>query len=63
MPTQNATRLPPTVRSVSVRKAAVCAGAHQSYEAEKYKWVSANPAATPDQYQAAMRRIAKFCGV
>jgi len=34
-----------------------------AYEAEKAAWIAANPDATPDQYEAAMREIAKRLGV
>jgi hypothetical protein len=33
------------------------------YEAEKAIWTSTHPDAAPDQYQAAVRAIAKACGV
>ncbi|MDA8260235.1 MAG: hypothetical protein M0Z99_32155 [Betaproteobacteria bacterium] len=32
------------------------------YEREKQAWIDANPAATPEEYHAAMSRIAKDCG-
>ena len=35
----------------------------QAYEAAKRAWIDANPAATPEQYSAAMRAIADRCGV
>lgn len=35
----------------------------QAYEAAKRAWVAANPGATPEQYDAAMRAIAKSYGV
>lgn len=34
-----------------------------AYEAAKRAWETANPGATPDQYTAAMRAIAKRLGV
>ncbi len=33
------------------------------YEAEKRAWVAANPGATPEQYDAAMRAIAERLGI
>lgn len=33
------------------------------YEAEKRAWINANPGATPAQYEAAMRSIAKRLGI
>lgn len=36
---------------------------YQKYESMKYEWIRANPAATPEQYQQAMRKIAEKCGV
>lgn len=33
------------------------------YEAYKAIWTSAHPDLTPEQYSAAMRRLAKECGV
>ena len=35
----------------------------QAYGAEKRAWIAANPNATPEQYDAAMRAIAERCGV
>ncbi len=35
----------------------------QAYEAAKRAWIAANPNATPEQYDAAMRAIAEMCGV
>jgi len=32
------------------------------YEAKKAAWVKANPDATPAEYEAAMRAIARECG-
>jgi len=32
------------------------------YEAKKAGWVKANPDATPPEYEAAMRAIARECG-
>lgn len=37
--------------------------AYGAYEFEKRAWVDANPDATPEQYQKAMRDLAKKCGV
>ena len=31
----------------------------QAYEAAKRAWVAANPGATPEQYEAAMKALAK----
>lgn len=35
----------------------------QTYEAAKRAWIAAHPNATPEQYDAAMRAIAKRVGV
>ena len=35
----------------------------QAYEAAKRAWVDANPGATSEQYEAAMRAIAELYGV
>lgn len=35
----------------------------QAYEAAKRAWIDAHPDATPEQYDAAMRAIAKRMGV
>ena len=35
----------------------------QAYEAAKRAWIAANPNATTEQYDAAMRAIAEMCGV
>ena len=37
--------------------------AHAEYERRKADWVRANPEATPQEYQAAMTRIARECGI
>jgi len=37
--------------------------AYAAYERMKADWVRANPEATPQEYQAAMRRIAMECGI
>jgi len=37
--------------------------AYAAYERMKADWVRANPEATPQEYQAAMRRIARECGI
>lgn len=36
---------------------------YQRYEFEKLQWANAHPAATPAEYSAAMREIARRCGV
>ena len=36
---------------------------YSRYESLKYEWIRNNPKATPQQYEAAMRAIAKRCGV
>jgi len=36
---------------------------YAEYERKKADWVQANPEATPQEYQTAMRRIALECGV
>ena len=33
------------------------------YESAKAAWLAAHPDATPEEYEAAMRRIAAECGV
>lgn len=33
------------------------------YESQKMTWTCANPGATPEQYEQAMRAIARACGV
>ena len=38
-------------------------GKYHAYEAAKRQWIAANPAATPEQYEKAMRLIAKRFGV
>ena len=35
----------------------------QAYEAAKRAWIEAHPGATPEQYEAAMRAIARRYGV
>jgi len=35
----------------------------QLYEQEKSGWIASNPAACADEYEQAMRLIAKKCGV
>ena len=35
----------------------------EAYEAAKRAWIAAHPDATPEQYDAAMRAIAKLMGV
>lgn len=37
--------------------------AYAEYERRKADWIRANPEATPEQYQAAMTRIAREAGV
>lgn len=34
-----------------------------SYEAAKAAWIARNPDAAPAKYEAAMRRIARKCGL
>ena len=36
---------------------------YQRYEQLKREWQTANPHASPQEYQTAMRRIAAKCGV
>ena len=36
---------------------------YREYERRKAAWIAENPQATPEEYQQAMRRIAKECGV
>ena len=35
----------------------------QAYEAAKRAWIAANPGATPEQYDAAMKAIADRLGI
>lgn len=35
----------------------------REYEAKKQQWLAANPSATPRQYEQAMARIARQCGL
>lgn len=35
----------------------------RQYEAEKARWIDQHPEATPQEYQAAMREIARKVGV
>ena len=35
----------------------------EAYEAAKRAWIAANPNATPEQYEAAMKAIAERLGV
>jgi hypothetical protein len=44
------------------RTRSTCAD-YARYEAHKSEWRSCNPGATPQQYEAAVRAIAKQCGV
>jgi hypothetical protein len=37
--------------------------AFNEYEIQKASWIRSNPNATPQEYQQAMRLIAKRCGV
>lgn len=41
----------------------VSSGSWRDYESEKAIWIARNPGATPEQYEAAMARIARLCGV
>ena len=36
---------------------------YQQYEIFKAEWIRKNPNSTPEQYQIAMRKIAKLCKV
>ena len=36
---------------------------HQAYESAKASWIKRHPAATPEQYEAAMKAIAERLGV
>lgn len=38
-------------------------GNHSRYEAMKAAWIACHPDATPAEYQAAMKKIARECGV
>jgi len=35
----------------------------QEYERKKAEWIRAHPDATPKQYETAMRKIARECGL
>jgi len=61
--------LPPAVQRAlyarnqsSVRTRSSCSN-YARYEAEKAIWASSHPDSTSEQYEAAMRAIAKACGV
>lgn len=63
------TGLPPSVsRAAYVRNRAdarirnTCAN-YARYESEKTIWASGHPAATPSEYEHAIRAIARACGV
>ena len=36
---------------------------YQAYEAAKHAWIEANPAATADEYEAAMQALAADLGI
>jgi len=36
---------------------------HALYDACKAAWIAQHPGSTPEQYQEAMRRLARECGV
>lgn len=44
-------------------RAAELASRYHAYEARKASWAARNPSATPSEYEAAMRRIAREVGV
>ncbi|MBV8048766.1 MAG: hypothetical protein JO171_16575 [Paludibacterium sp.] len=44
------------------RTMSMCAG-FAKYESCKARWIAQHPNATPDEYQTAVRAIAKACGV
>lgn len=46
----------------AIRTRSICAD-YARYEAYKSEWQSCNPDVTPQQYEAAIRAIAKKCGV
>ena len=46
----------------ATRTRSICAD-YARYEAYKSEWQSSNPDVTPQQYEAAIRAIAKKCGV
>ena len=46
-----------------MKRRKVSSGSWRDYEAYKASWIAQNPAATPEQYEAAMARIARLCGV
>lgn len=36
---------------------------YHAYEAAKRQWIAANPAATPEEYEKAMRKLARRYGI
>ena len=46
-----------------MKRRKVSSGSWRDYEAYKASWIARNPGATPAEYEAAIARIARFCGV
>ncbi len=63
------TTTPPSVnqtlyaRSRAIARSRATCNAFARYEAHKAEWASANLGATSAEYEAAMRAIARACGV
>ena len=51
-----------SVKREAIQRRPISPG-HYGYEQAKRQWIAAHPEATPQQYQDAMARIAKACGV
>lgn len=51
------------VRSRKNKGAAFTLSCEQRYEAAKIAWIATHPDATPEQYQAAMRELARRVGL
>ncbi|MGN5479642.1 hypothetical protein ACTMU2_30320 [Cupriavidus basilensis] len=52
-----------TGRKAAQRRKGPPGNAFAHYEELKAAWMAANPAATPEQYEAAMARIIRIAGV
>ena len=50
------------VRKASKRRQSICGG-YARYECLKAEWIAANWGSTPAEYDRAMHRIARECGV
>lgn len=61
-PTRFARRALTELRRRNIRHRSICAS-YALFSARKQQWIASNPAATPLEYDAAMNRIARECGV